>query len=65
MGKVANRVGGVNSWQERALNAIKPWVKQPRDVKTAGRNVYGSARRRTAPVAIAQPFAYIIIGSVS
>ena len=29
--KVANRDGGVNSWKKRGLNAIKPWMKQPRD----------------------------------
>jgi hypothetical protein len=33
VGKVANRDGVVNSWQKSALNAIKPWMKHPRDGK--------------------------------
>lgn len=55
--KAANRGGGVNSWKKRAANAIKPWMRQPHDGKTARLNAYGSVRRRTEPVAVAQPFA--------
>ena len=44
---------------------VKPRAKSPSDRKTARQGGFGTVWRRTAPVAMDQPFAYIMTGSVS
>ena len=62
--KVANSAGGVKSGFERPSNhgqKVRVTVKRPDKASSA----FGTVWRRTAPVAMDQPFAYIMTGSVS
>lgn len=59
-----DRGGDVKPVFKRASNAVKTLAKRPRGSKTTRYDEFGTVWRRTAPVAMDQPFAYIT-GSVS
>jgi hypothetical protein len=60
----STRAGDVKPVFKRASNAVKTRAKRPRGSKTTRYDEFGTVWRRTAPVAMDQPFAYIITVSI-